>query len=116
MVSSGSLSQVACESALCMNSSGILQTSDCTSMRAEPDATANDVCPGVWPGVAIDVIPGATSLLGSYWVTFSPSSVFLTLGNWALLKPFALLWLASSVQNAHSTAGTLISAFAYARL
>src|ERR1041385_4382328 len=92
---------------------GVLVTSDWTNSLPEPDCTAYETWPGVWPGVAIDVIPGATSLPASYLVTLSPSpsSIFFTFGNCCLLMPFALAALASSVQNAHSAAGTLLSAF-----
>ncbi len=47
----------------------MLVTSDWISTLASPEATANEVWPGVWPGVAIEVMPGATSLPQSYLVT-----------------------------------------------
>ena len=42
-----------------------------TSIDWLPDAIANTVWPGVWPGAAIDVMPGATSLPGSNFTTLS---------------------------------------------
>lgn len=47
----------------------MIVTSDCISRRPEPDAMMNDVSPGVWPTVAKAVMPGATSLSHSYFVT-----------------------------------------------
>ena len=47
----------------------MLVTSDWISTFELPDATAKEVWPGVWPGVAIEVMPGATSLPQSYFVT-----------------------------------------------
>jgi hypothetical protein len=44
-----------------MKNSGMLVTSDWIRIFELPEATANDVCPGVWPGVEIEVMPGATS-------------------------------------------------------
>jgi hypothetical protein len=49
----------------------MMVTSLCTSRRPEPDATANDICPGVWPGVAIEVMPGATS----FYLHFAPQAM-----------------------------------------
>ena len=48
-----------------------------------PDCSANDVWPGVWPGVEIEVMPGATSLPHSYLVTLDsmPAKVFFTLAK-----------------------------------
>ena len=47
----------------------MLVTSDWISILELPEATTNDVCPGVCPGVATEVMPGTTSLPHSYLVT-----------------------------------------------
>jgi hypothetical protein len=35
----------------------MLVTSDCTSIFADPDATTNELCPGVWPLVSETLEP-----------------------------------------------------------
>ena len=60
-----------CQSGLRRNRYGLLVTSPSTSIDWLPDATMNDVCPGVWPCVAIEVIPGTSSLPGSNLFTLS---------------------------------------------
>ena len=61
----------------------MLVTSDWIRTFASPEATANEVWPGVWPGVPIEVMPGATSLPHSYFVTLDsrPAKVFFTLAK-----------------------------------
>lgn len=44
-------------------------TSDWTRIVDLPEATVNDVWPGVCPGVTIDAMPGTSSLPHSYLVT-----------------------------------------------
>src|SRR5690349_11393582 len=98
----------------------MLVTSDWIRTLALPEATAKDVCPGVCPGVAIEVIPGATSLPHSYLVTLDsrPAKVFFALAKKFFIISFdwALAAFSSLIQNSQSLAGTMISAFGNANL
>ena len=73
-----------------------------------------EVWPGVCPAVSTAVMPGATSLPHWYTVTLvlmSPKTLRLK-PNDALKKPSgAFAMFSSLIQNAQSSAGTLISAF-----
>src|SRR5690348_7567039 len=98
-----------CQSGLRTKNSGKLVTSDWIRTFALPDATANDVCPGVCPGVAIEVMPGATSLPQSYLVTLvsMPAKVFFTLAKKFFITSldWALAAFSSLIQNSQSLAG-----------
>jgi hypothetical protein len=111
---SGSWSNITCQSGLRRNSSGTLVTSPWKNSRPDPDAMTNEVWPGVWPLDSTAVMPGATSWPQSYRVTLSArlEKILRLNPNDALVNPSgALLMLSSFIQNAQSTAGTLISAF-----
>jgi hypothetical protein len=93
---------------------GLPVTSACTTILPDPDATMNDAWPGVWPGVGIAMMPGATSLPVSYFVTLSAIEPKMRRTFSKVLRTGPLagarLMLPSSIQNAHSAAGTMISA------
>ena len=107
------MSNAACQSGLRTNNSGLFVVSPSASIDWLPDAIANTVWPGVWPGAAIDVMPGATSLFGSNFSTFAAMSPKMrrTFSHAGRAPSGCFAMLASSIHQAHSAAGTLTSAF-----
>ena len=61
----------------------MLVTSDWIQDLELPDAIANAVCPGVWPGVAIEVMPGRDFLAPVVLrhLDSMPAYVFFTLAK-----------------------------------
>ena len=107
------MSNITCQPGLRTNSCGSVVRSPWIIRLELPDDTICTVWPGEWPCAAIDAMPGATSLPGSYLVILLPMmpNTRRTLANAAFIASGARLMLPSSIQKSHSGPGTMTSAF-----